>query len=91
MSNIFQSGVKTSRLEPACDVQYSQEIRLRELFQLILASHSNDYLYYISGRLGIVTPCERMESYHRETRLYRDGSISLLEYQVICPGHNIGL
>ena len=37
------------------------------------------------------TPCERMESYYRETQLYHDGSTSLQEYQAVCPGHNMVL
>ena len=34
---------------------------------------------------------ERTESHYRETRLYRYGSISLLEYQAICLGYNMAL
>ena len=41
------------------------------------------------GQLGMGDiPCERMD--YRETQLYRDGSISLLEYQAISPGYKYG-
>lgn len=77
-------------LEWVCDVQcLPLNPPQRTILIDTLTSQSDDYYINVWLSWNDDTPCERMKSYYQETQFYGDESTSLLEYQAICPGHNM--